>query len=130
MSTAAEKRGLDKAAVVRRNDELCAHANSVAGIEPALQEDSNKVSDSDIEDYYKKNEGSYEQATSRGFSFRARSKLSLLPCPRPKPKAGAAPARNPQPSEKTPQPDRGAKERRVKSDDESRRQPSRPRRQG
>jgi parvulin-like peptidyl-prolyl isomerase len=28
-----------------------------------LQEDSGKVSDSDIEDYYKKNEASYEQAT-------------------------------------------------------------------
>ena len=28
----------------------------------ALQEDSGKVSDADIEDYYKKNEASYEQA--------------------------------------------------------------------
>src|SRR5208337_2371547 len=63
MSTAAEKRGLDKQP---KFDEMMQFARMQIlsqELGRALQEDSGKVSDSDIEDYYKKNEASYEQAT-------------------------------------------------------------------
>jgi bifunctional DNA-binding transcriptional regulator/antitoxin component of YhaV-PrlF toxin-antitoxin module len=63
MSVAAEKRGLDKGPTF---DEMMrfARIQTLAQIlTRTLQEDSGKVSDADIEDYYKKNEASYEQAT-------------------------------------------------------------------
>jgi parvulin-like peptidyl-prolyl isomerase len=63
MSTAAEKRGLDKDS---KYDEMMQFARMQIlsqQLNHALQEDSGKVSDADIEDYYKKNEASYEQAT-------------------------------------------------------------------
>ncbi len=63
MSTAAEKRGLDKQP---KFDEMMQFARMQIlsqELSRALQEDSNKVTDGDIEDYYKKNEASYEQAT-------------------------------------------------------------------
>src|SRR5208282_1625481 len=63
MSTAAEKRGLDKQP---KFDEMMQFARMQIlsqELGRALQEDSGKVSDSDIEDYYKKNELSYEQVT-------------------------------------------------------------------
>jgi hypothetical protein len=62
-SAAAEKRGLDKGPAF---DELMHFARmQILSMEltRALQEDSAKVSDADLEDYYKKNETSYEQAT-------------------------------------------------------------------
>ena len=63
MSSAAEKRGLDKDA---KYDEMMQFARMQIlsqQLNHALQEDSGKVSDADIENYYKKNEASYEQAT-------------------------------------------------------------------
>lgn len=63
MSSAAEKRGLDKEP---KYDEMMQFARMQIlsqELNRALQEDSGKVSDGDIEDYYKKNETSYEQAT-------------------------------------------------------------------
>ena len=63
MSTAAEKRGLDKQP---KFDEMMGFARMQIlsqELSRALQEDSGKVSDGDIEDYYKKNESSYVQAT-------------------------------------------------------------------
>lgn len=63
MSAAAEKRGLDKQP---KFDEMMQFARMQVlsqELNRALQEDSGKVSDSDIEDYFKKNEASYEQAT-------------------------------------------------------------------
>ena len=63
MSTAAEKRGLDKQP---KFDEMMHFARMQIlsqELSRALQEDSGKVTDADIEDYYKKNEASYEQAT-------------------------------------------------------------------
>jgi hypothetical protein len=62
MSAAAEKRGLDKEP---RFDEMMYFARMQIlsqQLSRALQDDSAKVSDIDIEDYYKKNESSYEQA--------------------------------------------------------------------
>jgi parvulin-like peptidyl-prolyl isomerase len=63
MSTEAEKRGLDKDP---RFEEMMISARMSLlsqQLSRALQEDAAKVSDNDIDDYYKKNEASYEQAT-------------------------------------------------------------------
>lgn len=63
MSTAAEKRGLDKQP---KFDEMMLFARMQIlsqEVSRALQDESNKVSDSDIQDYYNKNLSSYEQAT-------------------------------------------------------------------
>src|SRR5208282_3246216 len=93
MSTAAEKRGLDKQP---KFDEMMQFARMQIlsqELGRALQEDSGKVSDSDIEDYYKKNEASYEQAT-----------LARIVIPRAKQIApsAAAPKTDEKAGEKTP----------------------------
>src|SRR6202158_2024371 len=86
MSTAAEKRGLDK---TPKFDEMIYFARMQVlsqELSRALQEESGKVSDGDIEDYYKKNGPSYEQATfARIFVPRAKQIVN----PVVKPKAGA-----------------------------------------
>jgi len=86
MSTAAEKRGLDKGP---KYDEMLQFARMQIlsqELGRALQEESGKVSDSDIEEYYKKNEPSYEQATfARIFVPRAKQIVN----PVVKPKVGA-----------------------------------------
>jgi hypothetical protein len=86
MSTAAEKRGLDKQP---KFDEMMQFARMQIlsqVLSSALQEDSGKVTDGDIEDYYKKNEASYEQATFARI-FVPRTKQIVNPVV--KPKAGA-----------------------------------------
>jgi PPIC-type PPIASE domain len=87
MSAAAEKRGLDKGTAFDETM-LFARMQVLAGVlSHALQEDSNKVTDSDIEDYYKKNLSSYEQATfARIFVPRTKQVATATA----KPKAGAA----------------------------------------
>src|ERR1700682_1579551 len=86
MSTAAENRGLDKPP---KFDEMIYFARMQIlsqELSRALQEESSKVSDGDIGDYYKKNEPSYEQATfARIFVPRAKQIVN----PVVKPKAGA-----------------------------------------
>lgn len=88
MSTAAEKRSLDKQP---KFDEMMNFARMQIlsqELSRALQDDSNKVTDSDIEDYYKKNLSAYEQATfARIFVPRTKQ----LATPAAKPKAGATP---------------------------------------
>jgi hypothetical protein len=100
MSALAEKRGLDKQP---KFDEMMNFARMQIlsqELSRALQDDSNKVSDSDIEDYYKKNEANYEQATFARI-FVPRSKQLVPPTPRSK--TGTAGAKTPaKPS--TPQP--------------------------
>jgi bifunctional DNA-binding transcriptional regulator/antitoxin component of YhaV-PrlF toxin-antitoxin module len=90
MSTAAEKRGLDKQP---KFDEMMHFARMQIlsqELSRALQEDSGKVTDSDIEDYYKKNEASYEQATfARIFIPRAKQIKPPVATPKPGEKAGA-----------------------------------------
>ena len=90
MSTVAEKRGLDKQP---KFDEMMYFARMQIlsqELSRALQEDSGKVTDSDIEDYYKKNEASYEQATfGRIFIPRARQIKPPVATPKPGEKAGA-----------------------------------------
>jgi bifunctional DNA-binding transcriptional regulator/antitoxin component of YhaV-PrlF toxin-antitoxin module len=85
MSTVAEKRGLDK---TPKFDEMIYFARMQIlsqELSRALQEESSKVSDGDIDDYYKKNEPSYEQATfARIFVPRAKQIVNAVV----KPKAG------------------------------------------
>jgi bifunctional DNA-binding transcriptional regulator/antitoxin component of YhaV-PrlF toxin-antitoxin module len=101
MSTAAEKRGLDKQP---KFDEMMNFARMQIlsqELGHALQEDSNKVSDSDIEDYYKKNAGNYEQATFARI-FVPRTKQVVTPAA--KPKTGAAAGAKPAAKASGPQP--------------------------
>ncbi|MGD0507177.1 MAG: hypothetical protein ABSA27_05235 [Terriglobales bacterium] len=95
MSAAAEKRGLDKGPTF---DELMSFARMqvlAQQLNRALREESGKVSDADIEDYYKKNETSYEQATLARIVI-SRSKQIKPPVATPKP--GEKPAATPPPT--------------------------------
>ncbi len=88
MSAEAEKRGLDKGP---RFDEKMALARIQVlsqELNGALREDANKITDGDVEDYYKKNAASYEQATLARI-FVPRTKEIVHPVV--KPKAGAKP---------------------------------------
>src|SRR5258708_18969709 len=90
MSTAAEKRGLDKAP---NFDEMLYFARMQIlsqELSRALQEDSGKVTDGDIDEYYKKNEPSYEQAgLARIFVPRAKQIVNPVAKPKVGVKAGA-----------------------------------------
>jgi len=90
MSTAAEKRDLDKGP---KFDEMLYFARMQIlsqELSRALQEDSAKVTDADIDDYYKKNEASYEQATfARIFVPRAKQIVNPVVTPKVGAKAGA-----------------------------------------
>ncbi|MGA8538820.1 MAG: peptidylprolyl isomerase, partial [Terriglobales bacterium] len=63
MAAEAEKRGLDKGPMFDEKMALARLQVLAQEMRRALQEDSGKVSDADIESYYKKNEASYEEAT-------------------------------------------------------------------
>jgi len=93
MSNAAEKRSLDKQP---KFDEMILFARMQIlsqELSHALQEDSNKVSDSDIEDYYKKNAANYEQATfARIFVPRTKQVVTAAAKPKTGAAAGAKPA--------------------------------------
>src|SRR6202795_1287235 len=101
MSTVAEKRGLDKAP---KFDEMLYFARMQIPsqeLSRALQEDAGKVTDGDIDDYYKKNEASYEQATfARIFVPRAKQIVN----PVVKPKAGTKVGAKATPTTSTNQP--------------------------
>jgi hypothetical protein len=77
MSTVAEKRGLDKGPTFEEKMTFARMQILSQELTRALQEDSGKVTDGDIEDYYKKNEASYEQATFARILFPAPSKSCL-----------------------------------------------------
>lgn len=83
MAAAAEKRGLDKQAEFEQKMALARMQILSQELGRALQEDSKKVTDSDIEDYYKKNEASYEEATFIRI-FVPRTKQIVTPAPAPK----------------------------------------------
>ena len=84
MSTEAEKRGLDKGPSFEEKMYFARTQILSQELGRALQEDSTKVSDADIEDSYKRNAISYEQATfARVYIPRARQ---ITPSPA-KPKA-------------------------------------------
>src|SRR6202171_4677126 len=83
MSTAAEKRGLDKTPKFEEKMNFARMQVLSGELSSALQEDAGKVTDGDIEDYYKKNEASYEQATFARI-FVPRAKQIVHPVVRPK----------------------------------------------
>ena len=93
MSTEAEKRGLDKQP---KFDEMMhfARMQILSGeLSRALQEDAGKVTDGEIEEYYKKNEEAYEQGNFVKL-FIPHTKQPPPPAPA---KAGAKPASVPAP---------------------------------
>jgi hypothetical protein len=63
MSADAEKRGLDKQPSFEEKMQWARMQILSQELSSALQADSAKVTDTEVEDYYKKNEASYEQAT-------------------------------------------------------------------
>jgi bifunctional DNA-binding transcriptional regulator/antitoxin component of YhaV-PrlF toxin-antitoxin module len=102
MSSAAEKRGLDKTPLFEQKMQFARMQILSQELSVSLQADSQKVSDEDVADYYKKNESSYVQATLARI-FVPRSKQIPTPAPTPKPKTGAAGAKATAPKA-TPQP--------------------------
>jgi hypothetical protein len=100
MSSAAEKRGLDKNARFAEMMNFARMQILSQELSRALQDESTKVTDSEIEDYYKKNESSYVQASlARIFVPRAKQPVPAAA----KPKAGAtAPAKPLPPQPPTP----------------------------
>jgi hypothetical protein len=99
MSIAAEKRGVDKTPKFDEKMKFARMQVLSGELSTALQQDSANVSDSDIEEYYKKNEPSYGQATFARI-FVPHSKQIKNSVVKPKPEAGAktsAKATPPQP---------------------------------
>jgi len=90
MSTVAEKRGLDKQPKFEEKMNYARMQVLSGELSSALQEDAGKVTDSDIDDYYKKNEASYEQATfARIFVPRAKQIVNPVVRPKAGPSVGA-----------------------------------------
>ena len=87
-AAAAEKRGLDKGPTYEEKMALARMQILSQELGRVLQEDSGKVTDAEIEDDYKKNEASYEQATFERI-FVPRTK-QIVPHAAP-PKAAAKP---------------------------------------
>ncbi len=88
MSAEAEKRGLGKGPMFDEKMALARIQILSQEMNGALREDANKITDGDIEDYYKKNAASYEQATLARI-FIPRTKQIVRPVV--KLKAGAKP---------------------------------------
>ncbi len=86
MSAAAEKRGLDKQPSFEAKMNWARMQVLSQELTHALQEDSDKVADGDIQDYYKKNEANYEQATFARI-FVPWEKQIVNPVAKPKPGA-------------------------------------------
>ncbi|MGB8011299.1 MAG: peptidylprolyl isomerase [Terriglobales bacterium] len=101
MSATAEKRGLEKQPTFEEKMYFARLQILAQELTAALQTDAGKISDADVEDYYKKNEASYEQATFERI-FVPRTKQ--IPPPKPAPakageKAAAKPAAPAPPTE-------------------------------
>ena len=93
MSVAAEKRGLDKTPAFEEKVRSARIQILAQELINALREDSNKVTDADVEDYYKKNTSSYEQATfARIFVPRAKQIPPSVVTPKAGAKAGTGTA--------------------------------------
>ncbi|MGB9205911.1 MAG: peptidylprolyl isomerase [Terriglobales bacterium] len=88
MSAEAEKRGLAKGPKFDEKMSLARISILSQELNGALREDSNKVSDVDLEDYYKKNTSSYEQAT---FARIFVPRVKQIPPSVVTPKTGATP---------------------------------------
>jgi bifunctional DNA-binding transcriptional regulator/antitoxin component of YhaV-PrlF toxin-antitoxin module len=88
MTAAAEKRGLDKQPSFEEKMHFVRMQVLAQALGTALQEDSAKVTDNEIADYYKKNEATYEQATFLRI-FVPHAKQIVNPPAKPAPKTGA-----------------------------------------
>ncbi len=74
MSAAAEKRGLDKTPEFEEEMRFARMQLLAQDLDRALQAEANNVTEADLDDYYRKNESSYEQATvARIFVPRAKA---------------------------------------------------------
>ncbi len=62
MSAAAEKRGLDKTSAFEEEMRYARMQLLAQDLNRTLQTEANRISDSDLEDYYRKNQTSFEQA--------------------------------------------------------------------
>jgi hypothetical protein len=90
MSAAAEKRGLDKGTGFEERMYFARMQVLSQELTTALQADSNNVSDADIDDYYKKNEANYVQATfARIFIPHTKQIVNTPPKPKTPTAAGA-----------------------------------------
>ena len=83
MSTVAEKRGLDKQPKFEEKMNYARMQVLSGELSSALQEEAGKVTDGDIDDYYKKHEASSEQGTFARI-FVPRAKQIVNPVVRPK----------------------------------------------
>src|ERR1035437_5378978 len=100
MSNSAEKRGLDKGPTFEEKMNLARMQILSQELSRALQEDAGKVTDADIEEYYKKNAPSYEQATfMRIFVPRAKQIAASTVRPKAGTKATAKPTATQPPTE-------------------------------
>jgi hypothetical protein len=86
MSAEAEKRGLDKSPIFGEKMALARISILSQELNGALREDANKITDAEIEDYYKKNPSSFEEAT---FARIFVPHLKQIPPSVATPKAGA-----------------------------------------
>ncbi len=92
MSAAAEKRGLDKTPEFQEELRYARMQLLAQDLNHALQADANNISDNELEDYYKKNESAYEQATvARIFVPRAKQ---IVPAHEEHKDAGSADAQS------------------------------------
>jgi hypothetical protein len=100
MSTEAEKRGLDKTPSFEQKMRYARLQILSQELSSALQADSNKVTDADVDEYYKKNEPSYEQATfMRIIVPRTKQVIAAAPSAKADAKPAAKAAVPPQPTE-------------------------------
>ncbi len=83
MSVEAEKRSLDKGPLFDEKMAIARMQILSQELNRAMQADSAKVTDADIEDYYKKNEANYEQVTLARI-FVPRTKQILTAAAKPK----------------------------------------------
>ncbi len=90
MSADAEKRGLDKQPSFEEKMLWARMQILSQELSAALQADSAKVTDADVEDYYKKNEATYEQATLTRIFIPKTKQITPATTPKTAAKTGTA----------------------------------------
>jgi hypothetical protein len=90
MSADAEKRGLDKEPSFEEKMRWARMQILSQELSTALQADSAKVTDADVEDYYKKNEATYEQATLTRIFIPKTKQITPATTPKTAAKTGTA----------------------------------------
>jgi hypothetical protein len=90
MSADAEKRGLDKQPSFEEKMQWARMQILSQELTAALQADSAKVTDADVEDYYKKNEATFEQATLTRIFIPKTKQITPAATPKTAAKTGSA----------------------------------------